>query len=144
MDIPFEERTFMENVTFPKPLQGIKLLLAEDYFDIRLLLSLRLQQLGAKVDVAGSGKEVLEKTAKHDYDVILMDIKMPELNGFETLSALRAKKYDRPIIAVTGYGMEEERKQILNASFDAYLAKPFNEEELIDLIRKFQKKIASP
>jgi CheY-like chemotaxis protein len=65
-----------------------------------------------------------------------MDIKMPDLNGFEALEVLRKKKYKKPIIAVTGYGMEEERERLLKSSFDAYVAKPFNEEELIRLILK--------
>src|SRR5215471_17893366 len=126
MNPPCEEKTWNDEYSL-KPLLGMKLLLAEDYFDIRLLLSLRLKQLGAEVDVAGSGREVIEKAFRHDYDVILMDIKMPDLNGFEALAVLRSRKYKKPVIAVTGYGMEEERERLLKSSFDAYVPKPFNE-----------------
>ena len=90
MNPPCEEKTWNDTYSLT-PLQGVKLLLAEDYFDIRLLLSLRLKQLGAEVDVAGSGREVIEKALRHDYDVILMDIKMPDMNGLEALKVLRSK-----------------------------------------------------
>lgn len=134
-----------ENTTsLPKALQGIKVLLAEDYPDGQVLISRGLKYLGATVDLASNGQEAIDQALKRDYDVILMDIQMPILDGIEAMKRLRAEHYDKPIIALTAHAMKEDRESILSSGFDDYVVKPLDRRVLVNAIQRATATFCSP
>jgi CheY-like chemotaxis protein len=119
-----------------KALQGVRLLLAEDFDDNQILISRGLRHLGADVDVVSDGREAVDRALKRDYDVILMDIQMPGMDGIEATRILREKHYETPIIALTAHAMKEEKERILSCGFDDYVVKPLDRKALVHAIRK--------
>ena len=101
-----------------------------------------LQKLGHRVQLADNGRQALDVWQQGGIDLILMDIQMPEMDGFEALQIIRAKEAatgkQTPVIALTAQTMDDAREKILQAGFDFYLAKPFNVEQLQELIKKTQ------
>lgn len=112
-------------------LSGMEILVAEDAPDSRFLISRMLKNEGAEVDLATDGIQVVERAQSKDYDVVLMDIQMPNLGGLEATAQLRAKGYRRPIIALTAHAMEEERRKALRAGCNDHMSKPLNFRELV-------------
>ena len=116
----------------------IRILIAEDnIINQKLLLSI-LEMPGYRADAVSDGPEVLSSMKEKKYDLILMDIQMPEMNGEETTGQLRELfKEDGPkIIAVTAYAMEGDREKFINAGMDGYISKPFRMDELVNEIRR--------
>jgi CheY-like chemotaxis protein/HPt (histidine-containing phosphotransfer) domain-containing protein len=121
-----------------RPAEGrpapLRLLLAEDgVINQRVAVSL-LEKRGHSVVVAGNGREALAVAQEQSFDVILMDVQMPEMDGFETTAALRRLEADTgrhtPIIAMTAHAMKGDRERCLKAGMDGYLSKPFVSTEL--------------
>jgi signal transduction histidine kinase/DNA-binding response OmpR family regulator/HPt (histidine-containing phosphotransfer) domain-containing protein len=107
----------------------LHILLAEDHVINQKVMNLMLERLGYRADIVSNGQEVLQSFKRRDYDVVLMDIQMPEMNGVEATQRLRA---DLPaerqprIIALTANALGGEREQYLAAGMDDYLSKPVN------------------
>jgi CheY-like chemotaxis protein len=121
-----------------KPLQGIRSLVAEDSPDNQFVIQRFLKIGGAAgVDLAKDGLEAIDMARKNDYDVILMDIQMPELDGYEATRRLRAEGYKRPILALTAHAMPEEKLRSLAAGCDDHLTKPINRQLLFDKVRQY-------
>lgn len=127
-------QTTSEKINITKALQGFKLLLVEDNPDIQLLVGRGLKYLGALLDFASDGREAMDKALSHNYDVILMDIQMPGLDGLEATKLLREKNYTKPIIALTAHAQMEEKERILKFGFDDYVIKPLDRQVLIKAI----------
>lgn len=123
-----------------QPLNGTRLLLAEDTPDNQILMRKTLMHLGIQVDVVSNGSEAIEKALTGAYDVILMDLQMPELDGYEATDRLRKRQYDRPIIALTAHAMKDERQKALRAGFDDYLTKPLDRSVLIETLTAWQSR----
>jgi CheY-like chemotaxis protein len=104
--------------------EGLRVLLAEDNPINALLARTLLEREGCSVDRAASGLEVLQICATRDFDLILMDVRMPGLNGLETTRALRQANNFTPIVAVTADAFEEDRRQCLDAGMNDFLVKP--------------------
>lgn len=117
-------------------LKGMNILLVDDALDNQLLISRYLTLAGADVDLAANGQEGLDKALKGSYELILMDIQMPHLDGYEAASQLRVKGYKRPIIALTAHALKEERDRCLKVGFNEHLTKPVNRKALIEQIVK--------
>jgi CheY-like chemotaxis protein len=119
----------------------LSILIAEDNVINQKLLFSILIMLGYKPDSVSDGTEVLDAIIKKKYDLVLMDIQMPEMSGEETTSLLRKKmKKDAPkIIAVTAYAMAGDREKYLLAGMNGYLSKPFKIEELVGEIKRVMK-----
>ncbi|HYX36332.1 MAG TPA: response regulator [Oligoflexus sp.] len=90
-------------------LEGAKVLPADDTLDNPCLVAKYLTRAGATVDVAGDGEEAVTMAQAGDYDVVLMDIQMPKLDGYEATAKLRNEGYERPIVTLTAYAMREEK-----------------------------------
>ena len=106
---------------------GLRILLAEDNRLNQKVAELTLKKIGLAIDIAHNGAEVLEALNAHSYDVILMDVNMPVMNGLETTRRIRADwpPEEQPrIIAMTGTVSSEERENCLNAGMDDFLTKP--------------------
>lgn len=121
-----------------KPLEGMTLLLVEDTLDNQLLMSKTLKRFGAEVDVASNGAEAIAKAGLKTYDVVLMDIQMPILNGYDAMAALRAKNYLAPVVALTAHAMREERDKALEMGFDDYLTKPLDRAVLLQTLTRLK------
>jgi signal transduction histidine kinase/ActR/RegA family two-component response regulator len=118
-----------------------RILLAEDAHDNRILVASLLRNAGAEVETAENGKAALDlalQASRHGrpFDMIVMDIQMPVLDGFRATRALRAKGYGGPILALTALAMEGDRERCLKAGCDAYLAKPVERERLVGVVRE--------
>ena len=122
--------------------KGLKILLVEnDAMNIKFV-NIVLNRLGHNTDIAVNGLLGVELFSKNKYDLILMDLEMPELNGLDATVQIRQiekeKGLDKPvkIIAVTAYAMDTDRDSCYKAGMDDFLAKPFLLEELTAMINK--------
>ncbi len=115
----------------------LKILLAEDSpINQRLAIGL-LRRQGHQVVVVGNGKQAVQAFQREPFDLVLMDVQMPEMDGFEATEAIRAAEKDEshvPVIALTAHAMKGDRERCLKSGMDAYLAKPIRAAELYDLI----------
>ena len=115
----------------------VNILLAEDNLINQKVASKLLFKKGAQVDIANNGSEVLDMLEKKKYDIILMDINMPVLDGFETTQCIRQSnsRFKRiPIIALTASALASEKAKCIEMGMDDYLSKPFKAEELFEKI----------
>ncbi len=120
-------------------LAGSRILLAEDN-EINQLIALELLRVkGFAVDVAGTGKEALELLAKADYDLVLMDIQMPEMDGLTAAKEIRKNpRYaDLPILAMTAHAMAGDRELSLNVGMNDHVTKPIDPDALYAAIRRW-------
>jgi signal transduction histidine kinase/CheY-like chemotaxis protein len=121
------------------PLSGLHLLLVEDGIDNQRLISFHLKKAGATVTIAEHGKvaiEIIEQKTQ-SFDVVIMDMQMPVLDGYETTTYLRASGFCRPILALTAHAMEGERQKCLDAGCDEYTTKPIDRRVLIDTVKRY-------
>ena len=114
-----------------------RILLAEDnIINQKVVLGL-LRKLGCTADVCGNGLEVLAAVERHNYDLILMDCQMPDLDGYQTARRLRADGIELPIIAVTAHAMASEAEKCRQAGMSDYLSKPLRLEALRDALARW-------
>ena len=122
------------------PVKNLKILLAEDNPINQRLAERLLENRGHTVTTADNGKEALIAFENGDFDLVIMDIQMPEMDGIEATKAIRASESGTrnhlPILAMTAYAMDSDRKRILEAGMDAYLAKPINPAEFYRMIEE--------
>ena len=118
-------------------LSGLRLLLAEDGYDNQLLLRTILGRAGATVDLAENGREAVARAKKTAYDVILMDMQMPEMDGYTATSQLRQGGYEGPILALTAHGMSGDRDKCIEAGCNEYLTKPIDRQILFREVCRF-------
>jgi PAS domain S-box-containing protein len=120
------------------PLGG-RVLLAEDGPDNQRLISLYVQRAGAAIEVVSNGRAAIERaiaarSAGEPFDVILMDIQMPEMDGHTAVAQLRQLGYELPIIALTAHAMPEDRARCIASGFTDYATKPINRALLIQML----------
>lgn len=113
-------------------LTNLKVLVVEDLVDNQDLFRHFLKEAGALVDTADDGREGVQKAMSGDYDVVLMDIQMPVLDGYEAISYLRSHGYQKPIIALTAHAMKEEKEKCLRYGCNGHLAKPVLRQRLLE------------
>lgn len=112
-----------------------KILIADDEKDLARAIRMILQYSGYIVDETHNGKEALEKAKINAYDVILLDIMMPIMDGIETLKHLRKLNINTPVILLTAKSQVDDKVEGLDSGANDYLTKPFNKEELLARIR---------
>ncbi len=127
-------------------LHGTQILLAEDGPDNQRLISFVLKKSGAKVTLAENGKiafdlATIAQKEGRPFDVILMDMQMPVLDGYSATRQLRQAGYDGPIIALTANAMSHDRKKCLDAGCDKYATKPIVREDLIELVASYCEQV---
>jgi PAS domain S-box-containing protein len=118
-------------------LKGKKIIVADDNYHNRLVASLILQNYGAEIIEANNGEEALTAANSKDHDLILMDIQMPVLNGYEATKILREQGRTTPIIAVTANAIKGESKKCIEAGMNDYISKPFDKEIFLETIAKW-------
>jgi len=120
---------------------GVRVLLVEDNEVNRKLALHMLRRLGCVVEVAMNGREAVELTAKRVYDLVFMDIQMPEMDGIEATRLIRERERSTgkhlPIVAMTAHAMEGDRERCLAAGMDDYLSKPVKIDLLAQMVEKW-------
>ena len=118
-----------------------RVLLAEDNAVNRTLAVRLLEKRGYIVSLAGDGREALAALEKENFDIVLMDVQMPEMDGFEATAAIREKEQSTgrhlPIIAMTAHALKGDEERCLSAGMDAYISKPIRTNELFATIERF-------
>jgi PAS domain S-box-containing protein len=130
-----------QDVKDQKGKRAMRILLAEDNEINQKVMLHMLSKLGYTADVASNGLEVLRALERQLYDIILMDIQMPEMDGVETAKKIREKWQgkDRPkIVAITAYALQGDREYFLDAGMDRYLSKPVHLDELGAVLSSLQ------
>ena len=116
------------------------ILIAEDVESNFLYLKAVLSKLNANVFWAKNGIEVLDICEKEKVmDLVLMDLQMPEMNGYEATQILKRKYPALPVIAQTAFAMSDDREKALDAGCDDYLAKPIKSKDLLNITEKYLK-----
>lgn len=116
-------------------LRGRKILVVDDVADNRILIERYLRPSGAQVQLASGGQEALEIASGGDeWDVVLMDIQMPNMDGYEATQRLRRQGFHKPIIAVTAHAMKDELEKCMRAGCDRTMTKPVTKKALIDTL----------
>lgn len=115
--------------------QTVRVLLADDLADNQILIRRYLKSESFQVDFANDGFEAIQKAQENDYDVILMDVQMPGMDGLQATRKLRAQGYKRPIIALTAQALQEEIEKSLEAGCDAHLTKPIHRADLLRALK---------
>jgi len=119
---------------------GAHILLAEDNLVNQRVARAMLEKAGHSVVLASTGQKALSLWEQQPFDVILMDVQMPDIDGFEATAAIRKKEKESgahtPIIAMTAHAMSGDRERCLDAGMDNYISKPIHAAELLDLVEK--------
>jgi PAS domain S-box-containing protein len=120
---------------------GLNILVAEDNPVNQMLMTRLLNKRGHRVTIADSGKTALQALEQSQFDIVLMDVQMPELDGFQATAEIRRRESGTtrriPIIALTAHAMSGDRERCLTAGMDGYLTKPINPKELDTTLRQY-------
>lgn len=122
-------------------LDGVKILLVDDTPDNQELISKVLGEHKVIVDVANDGLLGMKKALSGRYDLVLMDLQMPVMDGYTATQRLRERGYDKPIIALSAHAMNEVRLECLNVGCTDYLTKPINFNELLQVVGKYAARL---
>ncbi len=143
--LPF--KTTSESTADEHPLPGTQksmasVLVVEDDDMSRFVLQKNVEGLGVHVAVASHGKEALEILSREAFDLVIMDIQMPVLDGVSTTQAIRQGKAGKrnlgiPIVALTAYAMVGDKEKFMASGFNGYMSKPMDKEQLADLMQEF-------
>jgi CheY-like chemotaxis protein len=123
--------------TFYLPKDNMRVLVVDDDVVSRMLLSEILKECSMTLVIARNGQEAVDKVKEDSaFDFILMDLKMPIMNGYEATEVIRGLGYTNPIIAQTAYASIEDKSRVSSGGFSAYLSKPITKVKLIEVINK--------
>ena len=124
----------VKNVESQFDFRAYKLLLVEDSLDNQLIVAHFLNPTGIDLKIANNGQECLDFIAEEKYDLILLDIQMPVMGGFDTIKKIKELEITTPVLALTANAMKEDIRQCLQAGFNAHLSKPINRLLLLSTI----------
>jgi CheY-like chemotaxis protein len=131
----------------PEGFRRLRVLLAEDNAVNALLASVLLRKAGHDVTHVVTGRKALDALALNAFDIVLMDVQMPDMDGMEATAEIRQSEIKTgrhiPIVAFTAHAMAEDRKRFLAAGADGYLTKPFTPEQLSEVIESLRPAIDS-
>jgi|GEM_PF-2363315 len=132
--------------TAPRREGPIHVLLAEDTPTNQKLIVQVLKKHGHTVDIAATGEQAVEMAGRTKYDVILMDVQMPKMDGFQATAAVRSlpQRSGIPIIALTAHAMAGDRQRCLDAGMDDYLAKPLDVRKLVEIVESWARGAGRP
>jgi CheY-like chemotaxis protein len=117
-------------------LSGFSILIVDDSEDALIYESRLVEKFGGHADCARTGQEAIEKAVGEHFDIVLMDIKMPNVDGNKAMKALVDRRYRMPVVALSAFSSIKERDESLSHGFSDYLSKPINPEQLIRTIAR--------
>ncbi|HDI07238.1 MAG TPA: response regulator [Candidatus Bathyarchaeota archaeon] len=120
--------------------ETVKILIVDDDESIRKVLKAILEEKGYRVDTADSGKKAIEKTEKAFYNLALIDIRLPDIEGVKLLSKIKETTPKMRKVIITGYPSLQNAVEAVNKGADAYIIKPLNIDEVLALIEEQLKK----
>ena len=128
--------------TTPPAASNGRILIAEDNRVNQLVVTNMISGLGFEIDIAENGRIAVEKFKENRYDLIIMDVSMPEMDGLEATKAIRTFERETsfgriPIIAATAHAMDEDKKRCRDAGMDDYVSKPLRQDTIVSKIRKW-------
>ena len=139
--LPLKQKQITNNTTDDKPIlkdwKKLKILVVEDDVNNYNYMEALLQKKVERVDHAFNGLEAIALADKNSYDLVLMDLKMPVMDGYEATRQLKQKHPNLPVIATTAYALPEEKLIALEAGCDFYLSKPVKKEDIVSLINQY-------
>lgn len=141
-DTNVSKRVDSERVVAPVDsslLKDVRILVADDFAENRQIISTYITKYGAIVDFADNGLAAYRKALDGHFDIVLMDIQMPEMDGYTATQKLRDAGFTKPVIALTAHAMSEVRMKCLNVGCTDYLAKPIRRDELIATLVRYIK-----
>lgn len=112
----------------------MRILVAEDNPVNQEIMSVLLEETRAQLKMAGNGIEALALLEREAFDLMFLDIQMPDMDGYETIKIMRERGYVLPVVALTAHAMQSDKQRCLDAGMDAYLSKPFKQALLFDTI----------
>lgn len=125
-------------------LGGKNILVVDDAKENARLFKIYLDQTGAFVDMAYNGLEAIDKVNQHKFDIIFLDLQMPELDGYQTIGRLRQLGFKNPIVALTAHAMKEEQERTKACGFDFHVSKPVKGEYLIKVANDLTRGVQPP
>ncbi len=125
----------------PTSLRG-RILVAEDDRVNQTIIRHVLERSGLEVTVADNGQQALDQVRSAAYDLVLMDIQMPVMNGYEATRHIRALSPDLPVVALTAHAMKGEKEKCLEAGCQDYLAKPIDKAQLFEVLARYLTPVA--
>ena len=128
-----------EQLNTAQPLLHGKVLVAEDHLDLQDLVKHLLNKLGVKLDIVGNGLLAIKAIEENDYDLVILDIQMPVMDGLTAMKTLKEKKYKKPVVAMTANAMKKDRDECKAAGFTDFVSKPINRNELYSVLAKYLK-----
>jgi CheY-like chemotaxis protein len=136
LDLVEKDRcTVFEDISDDK---ALRILVAEDNPSNQKVLVQILKRMGYRADAVADGREVIQALERQDYDLVLMDIKMPEMDGITVAKVIRKLRPENgpKIIAITAFALEGDREKCLEAGINDYISKPVKIGDLVDVLRK--------
>lgn len=118
-------------------LEGLNILVAEDTPDNQFLITRLLTRRGARVHIAENGRIAVDEALAKVYDIIIMDVQMPTLDGHSATRELRERGYDGSIVALSAHAMKEDRAMSLAVGCDEHLTKPVDIKRLVSVIKNY-------
>jgi two-component system, sensor histidine kinase and response regulator len=142
LTLGFNKNSMMSHI---EEINGIKILLVEDNALNQEVAIEILRSAGAAINIANNGREAVEKVSNFHYDVVLMDLQMPVMGGYEATRIIRSDGKHRllPIIAMTAHAMHGVKEDCLRAGMNDYISKPIDPEKLLSIIKKWVKPLAA-
>ena len=123
-----------------KILAGKRILIVENDIPSRVLLEIILEELGCSFETAVNGQEGVDKVRQKEFNIVLMDVRMPFMTGYEATKKIRETYKDLPIIALTAHAIDGVQGKCLEAGMTDYLIKPFEQEQLVAMLLKWINK----
>lgn len=127
--------------SFSEALKELTILVVDDVEDNRIFVRRFLEIAGAVVKTASSGRMAVEMVLASDFDIVIMDIQMPEIDGIEAVRMIREAGKTMPVIALSAHAMKDEMENCITSGFSSYMSKPIRRKELIDKIKAYAKKV---
>ena len=120
-------------------LKNRKILVVDDSEDNQELVKMFFAPMNAQIEIANNGEEGVIKAFAGSFDVILLDLQMPVMDGYQAIQTLRKNGYHKAVIALTAHAMEKERNRCIASGFDDYISKPINRSLLVETVCKFAR-----